>query len=68
MPDAAPERKIHVRMSPDLHRRLRVHCAELDTTIQDYVVGLLEGELRGTADGSQSDPSKRSRQRGQRDG
>ena len=64
MPDATPERKIHVRLSPDLHRRLRVRCAELDTTIQDYVVGLLERELGGAARGNQSG---RSRQRGRRD-
>jgi hypothetical protein len=68
MADAAPERKIHDRLSPDLHRRLRVRCAELDTPIQDYGVELLESELRGTADGNRSDPSRRGRKRGRRDG
>ena len=67
MPEPAPERKIHVRLSQDLHRRLRVCCAELDTTIQDYVVDLLERELGGTAHGNQRDRSARGRLRGGRD-
>jgi plasmid stability protein len=32
-------------MGEDLHKRLRIRCAELDTTIQDYVVELLGREL-----------------------
>lgn len=43
--DRADARKIHIRLLPDLHRRLRIRCAELDVTIQDFVVGLLEREL-----------------------
>jgi hypothetical protein len=35
------ERKIHIRMEEDLHRRQRILRAELDTTIQDFVVELL---------------------------
>lgn len=45
MPERNAERKIHIRMGEDLHKRLRIRCAELDTTIQDYVVELLESEL-----------------------
>jgi len=45
MPDRAEMRKIHIRLLPDLHRRLRIRCAELDTTIQDFVVDLLERDL-----------------------
>jgi len=45
MPERNAERKIHVRMGEDLHKRLRIRCAEVDTTIQDYVVELLEREL-----------------------
>lgn len=67
MPEAAPERKIHVRLSPDLHRRLRVCCAELDTTIQDYVVGLLERELGGAGHGNRRDRSARHRPKGRHD-
>jgi hypothetical protein len=45
MPERNAERKIHIRMGEDLHKRLRIRCAELDTTIQDYVVELLDLEL-----------------------
>jgi len=45
MPERNAERKIHIRMGEDLHKRLRIRCAELDTTIQDYVVELLDREL-----------------------
>ena len=45
MPERNAERKIHVRMGEDLHKRLRIRCAEVDTTIQDYVVELLGREL-----------------------
>jgi hypothetical protein len=45
MPEQNAERKIHIRMEEDLHRRLRIRCAELDTTIQDFE--LLGHELSG---------------------
>jgi hypothetical protein len=51
VPEQTVEKKIHVRLGGDLHRRLRIRCAELELTIQDYVVRLLEGELRGQDDG-----------------
>lgn len=44
------EKKIHVRLDGDLHRRLRIRCAELELTIQDYVVRLLQAELRSSDD------------------
>ena len=49
MPERNAERKIHIRMGEDLHKRLRIRCAELDTTIQDYVVELLDRELSEAA-------------------
>jgi hypothetical protein len=49
MPEQNAERKIHIRMKEDLHRRLRIRCAELDTTIQDFVVDLLDRELSAGA-------------------
>ena len=49
MPERNTERKIHIRMGEDLHKRLRIRCAELDTTIQDYVVELLGRELSDAA-------------------
>jgi predicted HicB family RNase H-like nuclease len=47
MPEQSTERKIHIRVEEGLHRRLRFRCAELDTTIQDFVVKLLDRELSG---------------------
>ena len=47
MGDRAADKKIHVRLPPALHRRLRVRCARLDTTIQEFVVELLNRELGG---------------------
>ena len=49
MPEQNAERKIHIRMQEDLHQRLRIRCAELDTTIQDFVVELLDRELSAGA-------------------
>lgn len=63
MPEQNAERKIHIRLEEDLHRRLRIRCAELDTTIQDFVVELLGRELsegaprRGAK--SQASPGRR---------
>jgi hypothetical protein len=43
--DASKERMIHIRLPEDTHRRMRVHVAELDTTIQHWVASLVEKEL-----------------------
>lgn len=45
MAEREAERKIHIRMTQDMHRRLRIRCAELDVTIQDYVVRKLDQAL-----------------------
>lgn len=45
----AGERKIHIRVAGELHRLLRIRCADLDVTIQDYVVRLLEQNLRSVS-------------------
>lgn len=45
MPERNAERKIHIRMGEDIHKRLRIRCAELDTTLQNYVGKLLDREL-----------------------
>ena len=37
--------KIHIRLTQDMHRRLRIRCAEVDVTIQDYVVRTLNQAL-----------------------
>ena len=41
------DKKIHVRLLSDLHRRVRGCCPELGPTIQDFVVDLLERGLGG---------------------
>lgn len=39
------ERMIHIRLSGNVHKRMRIHVAELDTTIQHWVSSLVEKEL-----------------------
>ncbi|MEW6745345.1 MAG: hypothetical protein AB1486_21545 [Planctomycetota bacterium] len=52
-------RKIHIRLTAELHQPLRVRCAERDTTIQDFVVELLERKL-----GPEGGRKPRARRRG----
>ena len=40
------DRFIHIRMSADMHRRLRVRAAELDVSIQEWVHDLVEEALK----------------------
>ena len=47
MVERPAERKIHIRMTQDMHRRLRILCAALDVTIQDFVVRTLDQALTG---------------------
>ena len=35
------ERKIHIALREDVHRRLRVKCAVEDTSMQEFVAALL---------------------------
>lgn len=41
------ERMIHIRLKEKLHKRLRIHVAEEDTSIQEWVTALIERELAG---------------------
>ena len=45
MGEREAEGKIHIRLTQDMHRRLRIRCAEVDVTIQDYVVRTLNQAL-----------------------
>jgi len=48
-------RLIHIRLTPETHRRLRVRAAEEDVSIQDWVAALIEtglNEPRTNNDGS----------------
>ncbi len=39
------QRMIHVRLSDEAHRRLRILAAELDTSIQKWVEAIVTREL-----------------------
>lgn len=49
MKDANPKRPearmVHVRLTEELHKRLRIRAAENDTTIQDWVAIAIKNEL-----------------------
>lgn len=40
-------KKIHIRLDDDLHRRVRTYVAQKGTTIQNFIVELLEKALAG---------------------
>jgi len=39
-------RQIHIRISEETHRRMRIRVAELDTRIQDWVESLVVNALK----------------------
>ncbi len=39
------ERLLHIRVSEELHKRLRIRAAELDTTMQKVVEQIIEKEF-----------------------
>ena len=39
------ERMVHVRLTEELHKRLRIRAAENDTTLQDWVAMTIKNEL-----------------------
>ena len=39
------ERMVHVRLTEELHKRLRIRAAENDTTLQDWVAMAIKNEL-----------------------
>jgi predicted HicB family RNase H-like nuclease len=43
--NAREGRMIHVRLSPEVHKRLRIRTAETDTSIQDWVAAVVIKEL-----------------------
>lgn len=38
-------RMIHVRLPVEVHKRLRIRAAEMDETIQDWVLNCIQKEL-----------------------
>ncbi len=43
--DDGDDRMIHVRLSLETHRLLRIRVADLDTSIQDWVAALIQETL-----------------------
>lgn len=41
----AKSRMVHVRLTEELHKRLRIRAAENDTTLQDWVATAIKNEL-----------------------
>jgi len=39
------ERMVHVRLTEELHKRLRIRAAESDMTLQDWVAMAIKNEL-----------------------
>ena len=39
------ERMVHVRLTEELHKRLRIRAAENDTTLQDWVATAIKNEI-----------------------
>ena len=38
-------RMLHVRMSPELHKRVRIRAAEEDKSMQEWMLAVIEKEL-----------------------
>ncbi|MBI2916596.1 MAG: hypothetical protein HYY01_01265 [Chloroflexi bacterium] len=41
------DKKVHIRLSEDVHKKLRVKCAYDDTSVQDYVERLIRESVAG---------------------
>ena len=41
----AKTRMIHVRLPEDVHKKVRIRAAEMDATIQDWVLKVIQCEL-----------------------
>ena len=44
--DAGKGRMVHIRVSPELHRRLRLIVAAQDTSLQEWIAQTLEDAVR----------------------
>ena len=47
--DKKTDRMIHIRLSEDVHRKVRIRAAELDTTVQKFVEAAIKNELERQA-------------------
>lgn len=46
-------KQIHVKMPYDLHKELRVQAAVRETTIQEYVIRAIKGQLTNDSKGKE---------------
>ena len=65
LPTTSEERKrmIHIRLRPDTHRRVRIHTADLDLSIQGWVADLIHKAL-GSIEPVQARKGNREKKRG----
>lgn len=49
MQNSVIKRQIHVRVSPDLKKAIKMYCARGGTTEQAWIEGLIDEELRRKA-------------------
>lgn len=40
-----PEKTLAIRIDGELHRRLKIHLAETEQSLKDYIVELIEKDL-----------------------
>lgn len=57
-------RMVHIRLSEELHKRLRIRAAEIDSTLQDWVTMAIQNELE-CQEKRNSDKESQIRQAGQ---
>lgn len=43
--EAGKERMVHIRVSPELHRKLRLIVAARDTSLQEWIAQMLEAAV-----------------------
>ncbi|MEK7996971.1 MAG: hypothetical protein AAB403_24480 [Planctomycetota bacterium] len=49
MKSVGPMRQVHVRVSAEMKRTVKIFCLRAGTTEQSWIHGLIEGELRRKA-------------------
>jgi len=47
--DKAETINLMIKLAPELHKRLKLHTVNTDTTMQDYVTDLIERSLDETS-------------------
>ena len=45
--DRVQMRMVHILIPKDLHRLVRIRCADEECSIQQYVLGLIDRDMKG---------------------